>query len=63
MVRRPARNTRKNGREIKNVKSPRHQARALYIKSGVTPRNDNRLGNFRLQGDYLYDKGENDELC
>ena len=63
MVRKSGRNKRKNGREIKEVKSSRGVARALYIKSEVTFRNDNRLGNFRLQGDYLYDKGENDELC
>ena len=25
-------------------------------------KNDNRLGILRFQGDYLYDKGENDEL-
>ena len=30
---------------------------------GCFVENDNRLETLRLQGGYLYDKGENDELC
>ena len=37
---------------------------ALYfVQRGRFYRKDNRLETSRLQGGYLYDKGENDELC
>ena len=39
-------------------KQPRcKKQRGCFVES------DNRLETLRLQGGYLYDKGENDELC
>ena len=46
----------------KKTKNKQKRAVSALFRFRTLCKKDNRLG-ARLQGDYLYDKGENDELC